>query len=162
MGPDWSSALINVPYNIYIYNGDKDILAKSYEAIKKNCDFMESMTTDYTLDYGTGDWCPPFEGPAISKNMGSYKCPTRVSDTAFFYNAARTVVKMADILGYGDDAEYYRNLAEKIRAVSARSSTMPSTIRSWAIVRRQRRQCFISTSARRRSAVRSWIRSSRR
>lgn len=117
MGPDWSSALINVPYNIYIYNGDKDILAKSYEAIKKNCDFMESMTTDYTLDYGTGDWCPPFEGPAISKNMGSYKCPTRVSDTAFFYNAARTVVKMADILGYGDDAEYYRNLAEKIRAV---------------------------------------------
>ena len=117
MGPDWSSALINVPYNIYIYNGDKDILAKSYEAIKKNCDFMESMTTDYTLSYGTGDWCPPFEGPAISKNMGAYKCPTQVSDTAFFYNAAKTVVKMADILGYGDDAEYYRALAEKIRNV---------------------------------------------
>ncbi len=117
MGPDWSSALITVPYNIYLYNNDPDILKINYDAIKRNCDFMESMTDDLTLDYGTGDWCPPFEGPAISKNMGGYKCPVEVSDTAFFYNAAKTVVKIAKLLGKDDDAEYYSDLAARIRKV---------------------------------------------
>lgn len=116
MGPDWSSALIAVPYNIYLYNGDVEILRKNYDAIKRNCEFMESMTVDYTLHYGTGDWCAPFEGPAISRNMGAYKCPVEVSDTGFFYNAAKTVVEMAKILGCPDDAVYYSDLAAKIRA----------------------------------------------
>lgn len=116
MGPDWSSALITVPYNIYLYNGDVGILRANYDAIKRNCDFMESMTVDYTLHYGTGDWCAPFEGPAISKNMSAYKCPVEVSDTGFFYNAAKTVVEMANILGCPDDAEYYSDLAAKIRS----------------------------------------------
>ncbi len=117
MGPDWSSALINVPYNIYLYNGDVEILRKNYDAIKRNCDFMETMTVDYTLDYGTGDWCAPFEGPAIGKNMGAYKCPTEVSDTGFFYNAAKTVVKMAKMFGEKEDEEYYSELAANIRRV---------------------------------------------
>ncbi len=117
MGPDWSSALINVPYNIYVYNGDMEILRKNYDAIKRNCDFMESMTVDYTLNYGTGDWCPPFEGPAIGKNMGSYKCPSEVSDTGFFYNAANLVAKMAKMFGEKEDEIYYSELAAKIKAV---------------------------------------------
>ena len=117
MGPDWSSALINVPYNIYLYNGDLSILRKNYDAIKRNCDFMETMSTDYTLDYGTGDWCPPFEGPAIGKNMGNYKCPTEVSDTGFFYNAANIVVKMARMFGETEDEIYYSEMADKIKAV---------------------------------------------
>ena len=117
MGPDWSSALINVPYNIYLYNGDEDILKINYDAIRRNCDFMEGMTDDLTLHYGTGDWCPPFEGPAVSANMGNYKCPVEVSDTGFFYNAAKTVVKIAKLLGKDDDAEYYSDLAERIRKV---------------------------------------------
>ena len=117
MGPDWSSALVNVPYNLYLYSADREILLANYEAIKRNCDFMLSMTTDYTLDYGTGDWCAPFEGPALSVNMGAYKCPTRVSDTAFFYNAAKTAAKIANMLGESEDESDYTDLAAKIRAV---------------------------------------------
>ena len=116
MGPDWSSALLNVPYNLYLYAADRQLLLDNYDAIKRNCDFMLSMTTDYTLDYGTGDWCAPFEGPAISVNMGAYKCPTRVSDTGFFYNAARTAARIAAILGEKEDESYYRALAADIRS----------------------------------------------
>ncbi len=114
-GPDWSSALVNVPYNIYLYEGDDKILETNYEAIKKNCDFMESMTTDYTLNYGLGDWCAPFDGPAISKNMGSFKCPTEVTDTAFFYNAAKLTSIIAKRLGKRDDSKYYSTLAQNIK-----------------------------------------------
>ena len=117
MGPDWSSALIMVPWNIYLYNADMDILRREYDTIKRNCDFMESMTDDLTLNYGTGDWCPPFEGEALSVNMGAYKCPVEVSDTAFFHNAAMTVVKIAEKLGYEEDIAYYSDLAARIRKV---------------------------------------------
>ena len=117
MGPDWSAALWMIPWNIYLYNGDIDILKINYEAIKKNIDFMESMTDDYTLHYGTGDWCAPFIGPAIGKNMGSYKCPVEVSDTGFFYYAAHTVAKLAKMFGKTEDEEYYGDLSAKIRSV---------------------------------------------
>ena len=114
-GPDWSSAVINIPYNLYLYNNDIDVLKESYDVIKKHCDFMETMTEDYTLDYGLGDWCAPFDGPAISRNMGSFKCPTEVTDTGFFYNAACLVEKIANVIGYKDDAIYYNKLAKKIK-----------------------------------------------
>lgn len=117
MGPDWSSALINIPYNIYLYNNDTDILKINYDSIKRNCDFMESMTDDLTLHYGTGDWCPPFEGPSLAVNMGAYKCPVEVSDTGFFYNAARIVAKMAKMFGNEEDEKYYSDLASRIRKV---------------------------------------------
>ena len=117
MGPDWSAALVMIPWNIYVYNGDIDILRKNYEAIKKNVDFMETMTDDYTLRYGTGDWCAPFEGPAIGKNMGSYKCPVQVTDTAFFYNAAKKTAMLAEMFGNEEDVAYYGDLANTIRGV---------------------------------------------
>ena len=115
MGPDWSSALWMIPWNIYLYNGDREILRTNYEAIKKNIDFMETMTEDLTLHYGTGDWCAPFEGPAISVNMGSYRCPVEVSDTGFFYHAACTAAKLAKMFDHAEDACYYEDLAARIR-----------------------------------------------
>jgi alpha-L-rhamnosidase len=35
MGPDWSAALLMIPWNIYLYNGDIDILKINYEAISQ-------------------------------------------------------------------------------------------------------------------------------
>lgn len=116
MGPDWSAALVNIPWYVYLYNNDLTILKDNYEAIKKNIEFMLSMTEDYTLCYGTGDWCAPFEGPALAVNMGSYKCPKEVSDTGFFYNAAMTMVKLAKIFHNEADEAYYTELAGKIRS----------------------------------------------
>ena len=117
MGPDWSSALWIIPWNIYLYNDDKDILRANYDAIKRNIDFMETMTDDYTLNYGTGDWCAPFEGPAISVNMGSYKCPVEVSDTGIFYHAAATMATLAQMFDEPEDYAYYTELAQNIRRV---------------------------------------------
>ncbi len=116
MGPDWSAALIMVPWYIYVYNNDREILGRSYEAIKKNIDFMLTMTDDLVPSYGTGDWCAPFEGPALSVNMGSYKCPVEVTDTGFLYNAAKTARRLAVILGEKEDGEYFSDLAEQVRA----------------------------------------------
>ena len=126
-GPDWSSGLTTIPWTIYTYNDDRHILEENYDAIKRHCDYMEGMTEDYTLNYGLGDWCAPFEGKAISINMGAFKCPTTVSDTGYFYNAASTIVKMARILGKQEDVAYYSDLAEKIKAAFRKKFYDPAT-----------------------------------
>ncbi|MFO7637335.1 MAG: family 78 glycoside hydrolase catalytic domain [Clostridia bacterium] len=114
-GPDWSSALTVIPWYVYLYCSDMRIVEQMYTAIKKHCDYMESMAENHIVHYGIGDWCPPFEGPALSVNMSSFKAPTELTDTAYFYNAALTLSKMAALLGMADDVEYYHDLADKIK-----------------------------------------------
>lgn len=114
-GPDWSSALTLIPWYTYLYCGDKTILENNYETIKKHCDFIVSMAENYIVNYGIGDWCPPFEGRAISVNMSSFKSPTELTDTAYFYNTADVLSKIAKILGKDNDSKQYAGLAAKVK-----------------------------------------------
>ena len=114
-GPDWSSALTLIPWYTYLYCGDVNILKRNYDIIKKHCDFMLTMAEGYIVNYGIGDWCPPFEGRAISVNMSSFKAPTELTDTAYFYNSADIISRIAEILGCSDDVAKYKELAIKIK-----------------------------------------------
>jgi len=115
-GPDWSSALTLIPWYTYLYCQDVTILENNYETIKKHCDFMLTMAEDYIVNYGIGDWCPPFEGRAISVNMSSFKAPTELTDTAYFYNTADVLSKISTILGNDEDNKKYSELAVKIKS----------------------------------------------
>jgi alpha-L-rhamnosidase len=114
-GPDWSSALTLIPWYLYTYCGDAEILGEMYDTIKKHCEFISSMADNYIVHYGIGDWCPPFEGPALAVNMSSFKTPTALTDTAYYYKTAETLSKIARILGKEEDAVSYGELARRIK-----------------------------------------------
>lgn len=114
-GPDWSSALTLIPWYLYTYYGDVEILEDMYETIKKHFDYMESMAEDNIINYGIGDWCAPFDGPALSVNMSSFKAPTELTDTAYFYNAADILSKMAKVLKNKKDVVYFERIAKSIK-----------------------------------------------
>ncbi|MCK5812355.1 MAG: family 78 glycoside hydrolase catalytic domain [Clostridiales bacterium] len=114
-GPDWSSALTLIPWYLYTHYGDIQILEEMYETITKHCSYMETMAENYIVNYGIGDWCAPFEGPSISINMSSFKAPTELTDTAYFYNAADTISKIAFVLGKAEDVKIYQQLAKNIK-----------------------------------------------
>ncbi len=114
-GPDWSSAITNIPWQIYLYTGDVRVLEENYEAITRHFRFMESMAEDWIVRYGIGDWCAPFEGKAISVNMSSFTSPVAVTDTAYFYNTADMIAKMAGVLGRQYDEQDYQTAAEAIK-----------------------------------------------
>ncbi|MBQ9510916.1 MAG: family 78 glycoside hydrolase catalytic domain [Clostridia bacterium] len=117
-GPDWSHPVYEVPWQLYMATGDKTYLSENIETLKKHCDYVATMAEDDgTVNYGLGDWCSPFEGPAISKNMETFKCPVVVSDTAFYYSALSHLVKFAEILGRNDIIEKYAPRAEATRRV---------------------------------------------
>lgn len=114
-GPDWSHPMVDVPWNLFTEYGDKEVLRQNQEALKAHIEYICSMANGYIADYGLGDWCAPFDGPAISVNMSSFKCPVPVSDTAFFHSAVKTAEKCAHILGLYDDEKKYTSLASKIK-----------------------------------------------
>lgn len=115
-GPDWSSALTHIPWQIYLYTGDRRVLSENYEAITRHFGYMQSMAVDDIVHYGIGDWCPPFEGAARLPTMSSFKTPVEVTDTAYYYNAADTIARMATVLDKPDDAQHYAAAAQQIKA----------------------------------------------
>ncbi|MCK5129536.1 MAG: family 78 glycoside hydrolase catalytic domain [Clostridiales bacterium] len=107
-GPAWDSAIILIPWYLYLYYGDTTILMTMYEPMRKYLHFMTTMSKEYTVEYGLGDWCPP-EG-----EWGDSKCPTIVTDTAYFFNAAVVLNKVALISGHNKNAAEYDKLANNI------------------------------------------------
>lgn len=124
-GPDWSKALTEIPWNIYLYTGNKAVLAKYYPYMKKHCDFMETLSDHDIICCGIGDWCAPFEGAAISANMSAYKAPLALTDTACYYYAADILARIENILGY---APVSRSKAQRIRAVWRTQFLNPGTL----------------------------------
>ena len=114
-GPDWSSALTLIPWYIYVMTGDKSILTENYDAIKKHLSYIESQAENNIVNYGIGDWCPPFEGRAVFVSMSSFKTPVEMTDTAYYYVTALTASKMASILEKDDESLEYLNKSAGIK-----------------------------------------------
>ncbi len=111
-GPDWSLVLTQMPWRFYCKTGDRRFIEKAFPYIEKHFQFMSSMANDEILDYGIGDWCAPFDGPAVSVNMESFKAPRSLTDTLCFYETAVLLGKMCNVLGRENP---YEDKQKKIR-----------------------------------------------
>ncbi len=109
-GPAWDSAAVLIPWYMYIYDGDIQILRDQYDCMKKYVSFMESMSPDGTVQFGLGDWAPPEK----------QKCPAEVTSTGYFYIDAVVLAETARLLGKKADAKRYAGLAKTVRAAFRR------------------------------------------
>ena len=114
-GPDWSQPSVEVPLRLYNSTGDIKFLKENYDELRRHVNNMLDSSNDYIATFGLGDWCPPFTGPAISINMSSYKCPVRLTDTGYFYDAVTNLYKWAKLLGYEDEYKKYYELSKVIK-----------------------------------------------
>ena len=114
-GPDWSQPIYEIPQMLHLYSGDTREIAANYDALCRYIGFLDTMAIDHIVNYGLGDWCAPFEGPALTVNMSSFKCPVPVSDTAYYYAAVCEAARSAQLLGKTEDAAYYGVKADEIR-----------------------------------------------
>lgn len=108
-GPAWDSAAILIPWYLYVYCGDVEILKEHYDCMKKYVDFLGTMATEHIVTFGLGDWCPPVG------DAGDHKCPTAVTSTAYYYVDTVILATVAKLLGKDADAAKYGELAKKIR-----------------------------------------------
>jgi alpha-L-rhamnosidase len=107
--PAWGTACIIIPWNLYLYYGDKRVLEENYEVMRGWVDFLTSKAEDYILKFSKyGDWCPPGQ-------IASLNTPGEIVSTLCYYEDVLLLSKIAYVLGRTDDAEKYSKLAEKIR-----------------------------------------------
>ena len=102
--PDWGTAVVQLPWYMYLYYDDEDALRKYYGEMKQWVDHVEALTENHIVPYGLGDWCPP----------GKIDCPIPLSSTAFHYLDASIVAKAAVVLGNTEDSARYADLRDRI------------------------------------------------
>jgi len=109
----WADVAVLNPWNMYLSYGDKQILIDQYESMKKWIQFMEAhadgIIWNYRLQFG--DWV------ALDAEEGSYfgATPNDLTCTAYYAYSTGIFTKIAKILGYKEDANYFGDLYEKIK-----------------------------------------------
>ncbi len=103
-GPAWDSALLILPWTLYVYQGDVGLLEKAYPAMRQYVDYVTSRAKDGIASHGLSDWTPV-----------KTKTPTEVTSTGYYYLDAQIVARTAERLGKAEDAKKYAALAASVR-----------------------------------------------
>lgn len=104
-GPAWDSALIIIPLYMYNASGNTDIIKDMWDNIERYMNYLDTMSEDYIIDYGLGDWCAL---PCTDI------CSVALTSTAYYYADAVACKKMAALIG--KDTDRWDTLAQNIRA----------------------------------------------
>jgi alpha-L-rhamnosidase len=104
-GPDWTSTIAIIPWNLYLFYGDSKPLADCYPNIKRYVDHIDSISPTGLTTWGLGDWVPV-----------KSKAPVELTSTCYYYADAVILAKAASLFGNKADHAKYTALAEKIRA----------------------------------------------
>ena len=103
-GPDWTSTIALVPWQIYLFYGDATLLERSYDNIRNYVDYITSISPTGICYWGLGDWVPV-----------KSKSPVELTSTAYYYTDVMILSKAAGLLGKESDQEKYARLAAKIK-----------------------------------------------
>ncbi len=109
--PEWGSACVILPWYMYEWYGDTEVLSKAYPMVKKYVDYLSGMADHNILSHGLGDWYdlgPEFPGEA-------QLTPKKVTATSIYYYDITLLSKMAELTGNQEDTEFYKKLAEEVR-----------------------------------------------
>src|SRR5690606_4236274 len=109
-GPDWTSTIALIPWNVYLFYGDNKLLKDSYFAIKRYVDHIDALYPSGLTTWGLGDWVPV-----------KSKSPVELSSSIYYYVDAMILAKAAKLFGKEQDAIHYEQLAGKIKdAINAK------------------------------------------
>ena len=103
-GPDWTSTIAIIPWQLYLFYGDKKPLMDNYDNIKRYVDHITSIAPTGLTNWGLGDWVPV-----------KSKSPVELTSTAYYFADAQILAKTAKMLGKNADFEQYSKLANKIQ-----------------------------------------------
>lgn len=109
-GVDWTSTVAIIPWNIYLFYGDKRLLETMYDNIKRYVDYLNYTYPSGVTDWGLGDWIP-------IKSHSSKE----LTSSIYYYIDTDILAKAAKLLNKQQDYDKYSVLAEKIKtSINAR------------------------------------------
>lgn len=109
--PEWGCAAVFVPWLLYRWYGDMHVLRRAYTMMQRYVDYLSSQARGSMLDHGLGDWYDLGPGP-----MGEAQLtPKALTATATYHAALSTLAKIADLIGFPQDAQRYRVSADAVQ-----------------------------------------------
>ncbi len=103
-GPDWTSTVAIIPWNVYLFYGDSKLLADCYGNIKHYVDHVSDLSPSGLTSWGLGDWSPV-----------KSKSPVELTSSIYYFTDASILARAAKLFGKQDDYEKYSALALKIK-----------------------------------------------
>jgi alpha-L-rhamnosidase len=113
-GPAWADAGVICPWAIYQEYGDTRVLERHYDSMARFIEFCRNRSTP--------DYLPPKEFHCFGDWLNIHDdTPTPVIYTAYFAHSAKTMARIAEVLGKTADAAKYNELSEHIRVAFNRA-----------------------------------------
>lgn len=109
--PEWGSNSIILPWYVYQWYGDKQVLFDSYNMMQRYVDYLEKQSDNHILSQGLGDWYDI--GP--KRPDVSQLTPKGITATAYYYYDLGILTKIARMLGKEQDALSYEKRAIEVR-----------------------------------------------
>lgn len=106
--PDWGTAIVQLPWYVYLYYGDKRVLEEHYDSMKRWVEHLRDISRDGIVAEGLGDWCPP--GSVVPKET-----PVPLTSTGYCYLDLNIMNQVAKILGREEEAAHYRALLGQVK-----------------------------------------------
>ncbi len=107
-GTAWGSAYVIIPWYMYQYYGDTQILREHYEGMKHWIEYLKGqLNSDGILvNQGLGEWVPP----------ELVVLPPDFVNSCYYYHCCRLMEKISDVLDKDVDQLHYKRLSEKAKS----------------------------------------------
>jgi alpha-L-rhamnosidase len=116
--PEWGAAAVILPWQLYEWYGDRQVLATRYDTMKRFVDYMRGTSKDLVPAPGLGDW---YDYGHDKPRGAAQFTSTELTAMATFFRCTRIVADTAKLLDHKDDQATYEALAADIaRAFNAR------------------------------------------
>lgn len=110
-GPAWDSVLVYLPYFVYIYRGETDMIYDSAKALMTYLHFLTTKKDKNGLvKFGLGDWCP------VGRDAGDYIAPLEFTSTVMAMDIAKKAAFLFDAVGMIPQRDFADTLAKQFKA----------------------------------------------
>ena len=109
--PEWGSASIILPWYVYQWYGDRQVLTENYDLMRRYAAYLGTKAQGHILSQGLGDWYDLGPKPPGTSQL----TPMGVTGTATYYYDLTILAKIALLLGKTDDAAGYEQLGAAVK-----------------------------------------------
>lgn len=156
-GYAWGSAIVIVPWNLYLQYGDTDTLAQYYPNMKKWICYMRNklnrnglIDTEEEGSWCLGDWCLPSDRPWSCPQSENIKIPSELVNTCYYIHCMKICAMISGILNIENEFEadiknastavnnaflndFYSNGEQGCDIFPLRTDIVPEEKRNWVI-----------------------------
>jgi len=112
-GPIWDSIAIMLPYYLYQYTGNQEIIRENAEMMEKLIRYyIPNLGEDGLTHIGLGDWRDPFSCP---ENNWAAQCPVEVVTSLSLYDAVKKGAFLMAQIGDEERETFFQTFADTLR-----------------------------------------------